>query len=331
MNSDLFYHIDSNDFEEILNEGEVSASAQENKITSAIRTSKGNVGFAEESIRKGLMVFEAQYHLNRNILYTGKWDGPLLEMQFNLSREDIFYKNCLSCPEKACPMSGNLIYDPENNSTQIRFAKDVAYKTFDIHLPLSFLKEYAGEHKLLDLFLGQMQKGQSGFLSDRRIMANPKIIHAIMDIKNCVYSGLTRKIYLESKILELIALGIDSLENRPADIKLTDYEKKRILETAQIIREHIASPYTISALAKIAGLNETKLKQGFKLLMGTTIFGYLQEIRMEQAKKYLLDTDLSIQEISHMSGYMNLSNFSAAFKKTFGFSPSSLRKNPEDF
>lgn len=329
MNSDLFYHIDSNDFEEILREGDVSVSAQENKISSAIRTSKGNVRFTEESVRSDLSVFEAHYNLNENIQFTGKGDGPLLEMQFNLSAEHIFYKNCFSCPEAACPMSGNLVYDAENNNTQIRFAKDVVYKTFDIHLPAGFLKEYAGENRLLDLFLERMQKGESAFLSDRRISVNPKIIHAIEDIKNCVYSGLTRRIYLESKILELLALGMDSLENQPPAIRLTDYEKRRVLETTQIIREHIASPYTIADLAQKVGVNQTKLKQGFKSLTGKTIFGYLQEIRMEQAKKYLLDTNLSIQEISHLSGYLNLSNFSAAFKKTFGFPPSSLRRGPE--
>ena len=320
------YNIKADDLLDLFNHGTHQISVNEKKVSTAVQTIKGNTQFNEEFVRNDLLIFEAQYNLNENIRYTGRGDEPLLEMQFNLSTEDIFYKNCFSCTEIVCPMSGNLIYDADNENAQIRLAKDVIYNTFDIHLPISFLNEYAGENKLLDHFLEQIQKGRSGFLSDNRILVNPKILSTINDMKSCVYSGLTRRIYLESKILELVALSIDSIENNTSQFKLTPYEKRRILETAQTIREHIAQPYTIVDLANMAGINQTKLKQGFKELMGNTIFGYLQGIRMEQAKRYLLDTDLPIQEISNLSGYTSLSNFSLAFKKVFGTSPSSLRK-----
>ena len=320
------YSIEANDLEDLFNHGTHQISVNENKISSSVQTAKGNTQFNEEFVRDDLFIFESQYRLNQDIQYTGRGDGPLLEMQFNLSTEDIFYKNCFSCSEIVCPMSGNLVYDADNESAQIRLAKDVTYNTFDIHLPISFLSEYAGENKLLDHFIEQIQKERSTFLSDNRVLVNSKILCTINDLKNCVYSGLTRRIYLESKILELIALSIDSVENNTSQFKLTAYERRRILETAQTIREHIAQPYTIVDLSNMAGINQTKLKQGFKELMGDTIFGYLQGIRMEQAKKYLLDTDLPIQEISNLSGYTSLSNFSLAFKKVFGTSPSSLRK-----
>lgn len=320
------YNIETNDLEDLFNHGTHQISVNENKILTSVQTAKGNTQFKEEFVRNDLLIFESKYHLNQNIRYTGRGDEPLLEMQFNLSTEDIFYKNCFSCSEIVCPMSGNLVYDAENGNAQIGLIKDVTYNTFDIHLPVSFLNEYAGENKLLDHFLEQIQKGRSTFLSDNRVLVNPKIFSTINDMKNCLYSGLTRRIYLESKILELVALSIDSIENNTSKFKLTAYERGRILETAQTIRQHIAQPYTIVDLANMAGINQTKLKQGFKELMGNTIFGYLQEIRMEQAKRYLLDTDLPIQEISNLSGYTSLSNFSIAFKKVFGTPPSSLRK-----
>ena len=321
------YHIDINDWEELLSRGKDRAWIEGDKVSRAIQTSIGKALFINEPIRNELSVFESHYKLTENIQFTGRGNEPLLELQFNLSPEDIFYKNNFSSAETVPPMSGNLIYDAENTNAKIKFAKEISYHTFDVHLPANMLMEYAGENKCLDRLLEHIRRGHSQSLSSHPIRISPLMISIINDIKNCAYSGLVRKIYQESKILELLALSIDYLENQPLALKLTAYEKKRILEVAQLIRENVACPYTIVDLANLAGINQTKLKQGFKQLTGSTIFGYLQEIRMKQAKRYLLDTNLSIQEISNMSGYSNLSNFSLAFKKVFGVSPSILRKD----
>ena len=57
------------------------------------------------------------------------------------------------------------------------------------------------------------------------------------------------------------------------------------------------------------------------------MFGYIHHLRMEQAFRFLLDTEKNISEIAYDVGYANLSAFSAAFKKDFGISPSSVRKH----
>ena len=54
---------------------------------------------------------------------------------------------------------------------------------------------------------------------------------------------------------------------------------------------------------------------------------YLTSIRMEQAKKLLLTTSLSITEISERSGYKDYRVFTKVFKKSEGITPSQYRRD----
>jgi AraC-like DNA-binding protein len=79
-------------------------------------------------------------------------------------------------------------------------------------------------------------------------------------------------------------------------------------------------------LTLLAGMNRTKLMSGFKDLFGTTIYSYVADLRMERAKELLIrEPLLKIADIARRVGFKNPNNFSAAFKKKFGYSPNTLR------
>ena len=61
--------------------------------------------------------------------------------------------------------------------------------------------------------------------------------------------------------------------------------------------------------------------------IGVNFLVYLTNIRMEQAKKLLLSTSLSIAEVSERSGYGDYWVFTKAFKKSEGVTPSQYRRN----
>ena len=74
------------------------------------------------------------------------------------------------------------------------------------------------------------------------------------------------------------------------------------------------------------GLNEFKLKKGFKELFGTTVFDYLYDLKMEYAKQLLAADEVLVNEVSGMVGYRNPNHFSTAFKRKYGMNPTQLRK-----
>ncbi|GAB3420733.1 helix-turn-helix transcriptional regulator [Niabella aquatica] len=279
-------------------------------------------------MRDDLFILEGRYQLQDDVAISGEGDNDLLEIQFNLSQLDIVYRNKRNVEQVAPAGSGNIAFLPAaENKARIFFKKDVVYNTFDIHLPVNGLHNYAGESKLMDAFLENIQSSALATFSPNTVEITPAIYNAIQDVKNCSYQGLTRKIYLESKAYELIALINEQAESRKTDHNLNRADQERIREAAAIIRNNLERPCSIIDLARMVGINQTKLKSGFKSIFDNTVFGYLQEVRMHQAKKHLLDTQLSVQEISLLLGYQNTSNFSSAFKKIHGFSPMKLRKN----
>ncbi|MGO3161897.1 helix-turn-helix transcriptional regulator [Sphingobacterium sp. JB170] len=292
-----------------------------------LTTPKGRVSFKEEILRGNLSILESNYFMKEDLEIFGKGDADLLEIQFNLSDKGIFYQDKSSKDHITPAMSGNIAYlSSEENQANIHFQKETSYHTFDIHLPLSLLDQYVGESKKLDGFLSQIHNGISSKLTTDTIGISPAIFNSIQDIQTCTYEGLTRRIYLESKAYELIALLYEDSQRQHVPQNLSADDRESIHLAASIIRGNLEEPFTIPQLARQAGINQTKLKAGFKMVFGNTVFGYLQDIRMHQAKRYLLDTKLSIQEIGIRLGYQNTANFSNAFKKILGYSPMKLRE-----
>ena len=89
---------------------------------------------------------------------------------------------------------------------------------------------------------------------------------------------------------------------------------------------HYDESFSITGLARMAGINHLKLKNGFKDLFHHTVFGYLGEVRMQEAKRLLLDEKMDIHEVAEMMGYKYPHHFTAAFKKKFGVAPRDLKR-----
>ena len=142
------------------------------------------------------------------------------------------------------------------------------------------------------------------------------------------YQGITRQFYLESKALELIALHLGQmLTKSPTQGKqLIAQDIDRVYQARDILIQNMASPPSLPELAKQVQLNERKLKQGFRQVFDNTIFGYLHDHRMEQARQLLQVGQLNIQETARWVGYASRSSFVVAFKKKFQMPPSKYLK-----
>ncbi len=319
--------LSGSDFEPYIFKEDTGVVAAEYINRTRLSTPQGDIYFTQQPLKKDWFILDSEYRMDEDVAISGQGDTSLLELQFNLSDESIFYEDQSRKRQVAPAGTGNMVFlSAEDNKARIYFNKEVTYRTFDIHLPVTLFDVYAGESKLVDGFLKQLHADRSAQLAPHAIAVTPAIYHTIQDIRSCRYDGLTRSIYLESKAWELIALSIDVVQNQQQDVALSKADQERIHQAAAIIRNNLERPCSIIDLARMVGVNQTKLKTGFKSVFDNTVFGYLQEIRMAQAKKHLLDTELSVQEISQMMGYQNLSNFSTAFKRCYGISPQKLRQ-----
>lgn len=160
-------------------------------------------------------------------------------------------------------------------------------------------------------------------------MASPAMQLAAHQMLRCGFQALPKRMFLEGKALELLGLA--------AAVEMANYGGERppkfqpdlldrVHHARDILRQQLDNPPSLGELARLVGLNDCTLKQEFRQVFGTTVFGYLHDYRMQQAQKTLEMGDWSVGEVARMVGYTNLSAFSRAFTKQFGASPKNYRR-----
>lgn len=108
---------------------------------------------------------------------------------------------------------------------------------------------------------------------------------------------------------------------------IEDFSRKdmQALYLARDILLENLQPMTISEIAKEVGINEFKLKNGFKKLFQATPHQMSLANRLKTAKEYLKKTDLPIGIIANIVGFKSQQNFTAAFKKEANCLPRDFR------
>jgi len=103
--------------------------------------------------------------------------------------------------------------------------------------------------------------------------------------------------------------------------KIKDYDMPYIFAARKMIDEDPRIDFTITDLAQKVGLNECKLKYGFKVVFSKGIHQYRLSVRLQHAKNKLEETNLTIEEIAYKVGFKSRDGFSNAFKREFKKSP----------
>jgi AraC family transcriptional activator of pyochelin receptor len=111
-------------------------------------------------------------------------------------------------------------------------------------------------------------------------------------------------------------------------ILLTKSDIEKIHASKEYLLLNMDNPPTLKELAHRMGMNDFKLKKGYKQVFGTTIFGDFNRSRMEKALFHLLHTELSLADISLLVGYQDSPNFIRAFRSWYGTTPGQVRKQP---
>jgi AraC-like DNA-binding protein len=147
----------------------------------------------------------------------------------------------------------------------------------------------------------------------------------LQQILDCPYQGNIKRVYLESKVWELMVLVVDqSLENQTVDTtsKILNAEDiERIHYASEILLTRLDQPPSLIELARMVGINDNKLKVGFRQVFNTTVFGYLHDCRMERSRQMLAAGRLTVTEAAKAVGFANRGYFAASFRRKFGVNP----------
>jgi AraC-like DNA-binding protein len=222
----------------------------------------------------------------------------------------------------------NIMYSKEFDITV--FNKTLVLETFGIQFSSEqFIQFTQNANDSLKRFAEAILAGENVMLSEQWGAIDSPIQQVLQQIIHCKYKDDLKKLFLLSKSIELLVLCAEAYENtRQVQFIKNKADKEKLIAVRDLINERVQDPPNLSQIARIVGLNEYKLKRGFKEVFNNTVFGYLADQRLHLAHRYLQDTRKTAAEISYELGYATPQHFSNAFRKKFGITPASARNNP---
>jgi AraC-like DNA-binding protein len=243
----------------------------------------------------------------------------------------IFYKNSVGKKTTSASQGfsrHNIRYIPSTVSNH-ELSANSEYTYFMMVLSKAYYFSLIDRHSILhERFVQDIEKGQFSSFSSEDMAVTPEMRKVINDIRDCRQTGELKRLHTESKILELLMYQLEQLRNNSSPSKEEVFKNgdfERLEQARTILNERYVSPPTHKELAKEILLNEFKLRTGFKEYYGVTMYDYITRLRMEKARRLLLEEKMSIYEVSGLSGFKHQANFSKAFKKYFGLLPSGVK------
>jgi AraC-like DNA-binding protein len=185
------------------------------------------------------------------------------------------------------------------------------------------------EDDLPELFRGIIENEKFDLLY-KNIGFNLNCVPIFKEIIECNFHGLTRQLFMESKILGLMVNCFEAykfnVKEEKSKIKLSQSDLLKIYEVENLIVNNMDVCYTITRLSNEVGLNTFKLKYGFKKIFGFPIFRYIHNCRMTKALEVLRETDANISDVAYSVGYQTIGAFSNAFYERYGVRPTDIKK-----
>lgn len=201
----------------------------------------------------------------------------------------------------------------------------VRTRSINVHIaPAVFQHWIGGMDNLPEVLQGLLRSPHEHYYEQSGTLT-PAMQMTVQQILNCPFHGLTQRLYLESKVWELMALLLADLESAPvgsataSPLKPDDVE--RIHDASKILQTRLLNPPSLVELARAVGINDHKLKVGFRQVFDTTVFGYLHDRRMERSRQLLESGDLSVAAAAEAVGFASRGHFAAAFRRKYGVNP----------
>ncbi len=289
-------------------------------------------GFKEEvELRDGLKLIVNEYKLKRNISVNFSIDNAPLEFAFCLSgKMNIEISQTSGFASFLEISSGSsAVFCLPNTSGTMRISGSEPLKVVSLHVSPEYLRQFVYQ-EIPDfpelLYNAIWSQSSAPFILTSRM--NPLMNMSCNQIIANMFSGSPRKMFLEAKSLELMTHIISQISEDYSDrvaIPISREDIKKVEELERFIRQNYANLPSLTQMAESIGMTHTKLNKAFQKVFGSTVFSYIREKRLDEAKS-LLEKGLTITEIAYKLGFSSPAHLSRDFRDKFGINPKAYQK-----
>ncbi len=306
---------------------DILASQQEKKLIEYQITTPFFRGKMMEQFNTELNVHYTSFKSYKNLIIQAEDSTPFFCLSFILNGTSIF-KNCYMDKEIKCSGSQATLHYIKQGKGWANVMGNQQQEFFELQFPPEIFYSLSEDtSSKIDRFLKRSSSEMAIIDLNYQITVSSEMRMIIEQITNCNFSGKIKEVYYKNKASELLMLYISALENKEHYFSAENKDKKKIQQAKEFILSN--PPNKLLSLKEISlasGINEFKLKKGFKELFGTCVSQFMIDRKLQHAYELILNSDMSISEISSIAGYSYPQHFSKAFKKHYGKSPSKLRR-----
>lgn len=268
----------------------------------------------------GLTLTELHIHTSQPFMFVDTQQQEAAESLFLLKGDVESCFDAYDHPLQFSRHNQSIQYNPDFSGSHLIRSNE--FHAFTISYDVDYLSELleSADTAPLRALMNCIQRKQNFLSSPYAMKVSGRIAEVIHAIQNCPFKGFTRYVFIESKLMELFVLQMEQLNTaQPGKWSRVDVEK--LFAVKEFIETSYLEPLTLKELTVQFGLNEFKLKKGYKELFKTTVFGHVHYLRMQKAKSLLAEREMNVSEVAFYIGYENVSSFSTGFKKRFGYRP----------
>jgi AraC-like DNA-binding protein len=239
-------------------------------------------------------------------------------------------------PDDSAPVFGHLFSSEPGPAETVCWISDLtgeisvgpgqALLSVSLVLSLEYLKMLESQFDLAQLCQSIRSASGGLMLYSRKNLGAQKRQIAVQMLKSPL-PDIYRRLFRQGKAMELLAIFLSQLTPVKAKcFSLGDCDLKRLNEARGILENNFRDPPRLKDLSRLCGLNESKLKLGFKYYFGQTFSDIIRKERMNQALSILSGSEKPINLVANLVGYCNISHFIDAFRVEFGLTPGQMRR-----
>lgn len=220
-------------------------------------------------------------------------------------------------------LSGKQIYEVQNTCVTLNAGDFLLIAPKTEHRVVSVQE---GTEKIALCFRTEEKSAKEPFIAKKTPQGIQDAVTAVLNESNSALPFYT--FVIATRTAELIALCLRMTEGKAPPPKEEETEEdSRFLVAKEFIEDNITQSPTVAEVAAITHLSEKQLSRIFKDITGKTVADHIRQRRVAHIELLLLETNLSLSEISERMHFSSEYYFNRFFKTHAGMTPGAYRKS----